>query len=284
MVKIKYRNIPHVLLTAGLALTFAAGCSNNIDVNPFPESGGVNRTRSDTEQVKVLLIGSSYLGYNNFPEMFLDFCVNGNKNISISTAIEYGKYLNYHSVNQATISKINSEKWDYVILQDAPSTIGYPDNHQFIFPSFSKHDTYNAILRLDSLIKCNYSRTKTVLIMPWAFEDGLTWISGQTDTYDIMQKKIYDNTIKWSEELHIEISPVGWAFNEVIKRNKQLHYLFQNDFNHPSYKGAYLMACVLYTTIFNESCENNSYYRYLDKNEAEYFRRLASDIWREFNK
>ena len=261
----------------------AAGCKDNFISNYQTTPGGDHPIVPESRQLKILLIGSSYLGYNDFPSMFANFCTGGSKLAVVETAIEYGKLLDYHSENPATIEKIHSQKWDYVVLQDAPSTIGYPDNHNLIFPSYTKHDIYKAIAKLDSIIRSNNNLAKTILVMPWAYEDGLTWIQGQTDTYEIMQKNVFDNSVAWAKELNIGLSPVGWAFNEVLKTNKQLHYLFQSDFNHPSYKGAYLMACVLYTTIYNESCRNNSYFRYLNKSEAEYFQNIASELRVTFN-
>lgn len=254
------------------------GCSGSTEYQPAKPGPGGNTP----DTVSVLLIGSSYLGYNDFPNMFYNFCKSGNKELIIGQAIEYGKLLDYHAENQSTIEKINSRKWDFVILQDAPSTIGYPDDHHLIFPSYTKHETYKAIESLNNTVKSNNAEAKTILIMPWAFEDGLTWIPGQSDTYEIMQRKVYDNSISWARSLNIGLSPVGWAFNEVIKTNKQLHYLFLSDFNHASYRGSYLMACVLYTTIFNKSCINNNYYGYITRTEAEYFQSVASGIWANF--
>jgi len=114
--------------------------------------------------------------------------------------------------------------------------------------------------------------------MPWAYEDGMTWLPGWTDTYADMQLKIYNNTLKWADSLDFMVSPVGWAWNTVLKdKNYPLHYLHKSDWNHPSPKGSYLMACAIYSTVYRESTVGISYYGGLTKEEAEYFQAVASN-------
>jgi hypothetical protein len=107
----------------------------------------------------------------------------------------------------------------------------------------------------------------------------MTWVPGWTDTYSDMQLEIYNNTLLWADSLDFVVTPVGWAWNKVLtEKNFPLHYLHMSDWNHPSLKGSYLMACTIYSTIFKESTELISYYGGLSNNEANYFQEVASDI------
>jgi hypothetical protein len=123
----------------------------------------------------------------------------------------------------------------------------------------------------------NNSETRSIYWMPWAFEDGMLWVSGQTDTYFDMQQRIYYNTMNLLQQINIIISPVGWAFNTVMKDRPDIK-LFSNDYNHQSKKGSYLTACVLYVTIFKESLNNIPYYSGLPEDEVIYFQSVASGI------
>ena len=117
-----------------------------------------------------------------------------------------------------------------------------------------------------------------IFCMPWAFEDGMLW-KGWDDDYEDMQIKIYNNTLKYSKEVGFGIAPVGWAWNTVLKeKNDTLHYLHLSDWNHPSLRGSYLMACVIFSTIFQESCCGISFYSELPKENAKCFQIIASDI------
>ncbi|MCU0645762.1 MAG: hypothetical protein MUC94_16075 [bacterium] len=233
----------------------------------------------EAEVFKILFIGSSYFSYNNLPEMFNNLAEAGGKKVFIDTQIKNGTYLDYHSTNPATEQKINQAKWDYVLLQGVCTNCGYPETHQLIFPPYQAHPLKPALELLYQKIKANCESTKVVYCMPWAFEDGTLWLPGGTDTYFTMQKKIYDNAIKYADEIGLVIAPVGWAWNEVLKTKiKELHYLHLSDYNHPSIRGSYLTACVLYATIFQESAVNLAYYSSLPEDEAKYFQSVASEI------
>jgi len=254
------------------ALVFIS-CTNNVDSGQDNSGDGPK-----TGDVKILLIGNSYLGYNDFPLMFKELCTTKNKQVYIGNGIVYGTDLDFHAQNGGTFAKIESQKWDYVILQDSGPNVGYPGEGTKIFPPYLASNSYNSLQTLINTIKMNSSSTKIIFMMTWAYEDGTTWIPGQTDTYEIMQKKIYDNTKAWAASLNMIVSPVGWAFNEVLKTNKQLHYLYAIDSNHSSPKGSYLMGCVFYKTIFNETPKNNTYYNILSKSEAENFQKIADEL------
>jgi hypothetical protein len=92
-----------------------------------------------------------------------------------------------------------------------------------------------------------------------------------------MQMKIYSNTLKYADDIGFMIAPVGWAWFKVLEdKNYPLHYLHLSDWNHPSLKGSYLMACVIYSSIFKESTSGTDYFSKNTKEEASYFQEVAS--------
>ncbi len=112
--------------------------------------------------------------------------------------------------------------------------------------------------------------------MPWAVEGGTTNDQGGTDTYDEMQKIIYDRTLQFSDEIGFLVAPIGWAWNTVLKeKNYPLHYLHIHDRIHPSIKGAYLTACVIFATVFQESVQGLPYYGGMEKEEAIYLQKTG---------
>ena len=227
-------------------------------------------TKQDT--CEILLIGSSYFNYNNLKDLIKNLADSSNIEIFIEMHGQNGLYLADHASSSATEAKINERDWDYVILQGVGMLVAYPDS----FPD--NHPVYPALVTLRDKIHANCESTRMVFQMPWAFEDGMTWYQNWTDTYEDMQIHIYNNTLQYSEEIGFEIAPVGWAWYAVLKEyNYPLHYLHMSDWNHPSYKGSYLMACVIYSTIFQESTVNIPYYGGIPEEEAVYFQTIASD-------
>ncbi|MBN1349360.1 T9SS type A sorting domain-containing protein [candidate division KSB1 bacterium] len=249
------RKIPGLLLALVIGLNFEA-------------IGGI--PAFDKEPHKILFIGSSYFNYDDLPSLFKNLVENSGKEVYIDQQSRSGLYLSDHAERPSTVAKINELNWDYVILQGVGSNTAYPD-------TYTGHPVLPALITLRDKIRANCKSTKMVFCLPWAYEDGMTWLEGWTDTYSDMQLKIYDNTLKYSNEVGFMIAPVGWAWNTVLEEKSfPLHYLHRSDWNHPSLKGSYLMACVIFSTIYLESSVDNPFYGGLSEEEARYFQRIGS--------
>ncbi len=220
---------------------------------------------------KILFIGSSYFNFNSLPVLFEYLALSFGKDVYIDHHGQNGLYLDDHAYRSDTESKINEQDWDYIILQGVGTNTAYPDY-------FTNHPVYPALEILRDKIYQNCESTKMVYCMPWAFEDGMTWYQDWTDTYGDMQDKIYDTTLNYSNDIGFMIAPVGWAWYTVLEeQGYPLHYLHLSDWNHPSIKGSYLMACVIFSTIFLESSAGLSYHGGLLEEEAIYFQTIASN-------
>jgi len=231
----------------------------------------VNTKAHENDTLDVLFIGSSYFSYNDLTTLFINLVNTSGKQVFIGDQITKG-YLADHAENSSTEEKINEREWDCVVLQGVGSLTAYPDY-------YTHHPVLPALDTLDNKISRNCESTQMIFCLPWAFEDGMTWVPGWTDTYSDMQLKIYNRTLHWADSVDFAISPVGWAWNTVLsEKNFPLHYLHMRDWNHPSLKGSYLMACVIYSTIYKESTEGISYYGGLTKGDAEYFQEVASNM------
>ncbi|MCD4834414.1 MAG: T9SS type A sorting domain-containing protein [Bacteroidales bacterium] len=237
--------------------------------------------KADSENpLEILFIGSSYFGFNDLPGLFENLALKTEKDIYIDNYNPGGLYLADHASSSITEAKINERNWDYVILQGVGALMAYPDY-------YTHHPVYPALVTLKDKINKNCVSTKIIFCLPWAFEDGMTWVEGWTDTYEDMQNIIYNNTIQYSNCIGFTIAPVGWAWYKVLdEKDYPLHYLHISDWNHPSLKGSYLMACVIYSTIFMESTLDIPYYTSLEEDEATYFQTVASntvlndiDLW-----
>ena len=103
-----------------------------------------------------------------------------------------------------------------------------------------------------------------------------------------MQKLIYDRTLTYSDSIGFTIAPVGWSWYKVLdETDYPQHYLHISDWNHPSLKGSYLMACTIFSTIFIEPAIGIDFSSDLEVTEANYFKTIASntvledlDLWK----
>jgi hypothetical protein len=248
-------------------LAFAAGaCGSDEPAGPGPDD------------LLVLFIGSSYFEYNDLPGIFERLASESGKNVYVRREVASGRYLDYFAENAITEKVIQEQDWDYVLLQGGCQNSAYPETHHIITPGSGYHPVYPALETLKAKIEANHADSRTVYMMPWAFEDGMTWVEGMTDTYQDMQQKIYDNTLRWADSVEISVAPVGWAWYDVLAGDPPLHYLHLPDWNHPNLHGSYLSASVIFATVFVESVENVAYYGGLEQSEAEAFQEVASRL------
>ncbi|MFC2107140.1 DUF4886 domain-containing protein [Bacteroidota bacterium] len=223
------------------------------------------------DSTKILFLGSSYFNLNSLPDLIQNLADNSNKDVYIDQFIPSGIYLSDHATSPVSEAKINSQDWDFVILQGVGSITAYPD-------SFTAHPVFPSLQTLQNKIYQNCASTQMFFCLPWAFEDGMTWY-GWPDTYTDMQLKAYNNTMEYSSNLDFPIAPVGWAWNTVLeKMNFPLHYLHQSDWNHPSLRGSYLMACVIYSAVFQESTLGIIYNPGLPPADVTCFQEVASNM------
>ena len=226
--------------------------------------------------LRVLFIGSSHFAYNAQHEMFRELAESGGHDVITDAYTVGGAFLEYHASNPATLEKINSQKWDFVLLQGSPAVMAFPYEHQYIFYPQVFHALRKPLMDLKAQVEANNPDALTVYCMPWAYEDGLTYIEGRTETYFDMQQLIYDNTLEFNEDIGLVVAPVGWAWREIMLAGPELHYLFNPDWSHPSVRGSYLMACVFYSILFLEDSNLCTYYADIPVSEAKHFQFIAS--------
>ena len=268
----KWRKITH-LFSIALMLSGTFAC--NVLGEPEYEQSGPDPEPGD---LLVLFIGSSYFAVNDMPGLFDRFAEDAGKAVYIRRDVISGNYLDYFAQSSWTEQVIQEQDWDYVVLQGGCQNAAYPDTHHEITPNSGYHPVYPALETLKEKVEANHSATRLVYMMPWAFEDGMTWVEGMTDTYLDMQQKIHDNALIWADSLGILVAPVGWAWREVLSEEQPQHFLHQSDWNHPSVRGSYLSAGVVYATLFTESAEAVRYYAGLEAEEAQWFLTVASGI------
>jgi len=259
-------NRPQIIILS--VLIFFLLCPGNLPAAP-PNHNPLQPNANDDPPLKILFIGSSYFNFYNLPLLFQNLAENNGKSVDIHAEIENGLFLLNHTTRTATQEKIIQKNWDYVILQGAGGNIAYPD-YYYQYPFVLGYST------LRDQIYANNPSTKIILTLPWAFEDG--WYFGWIETYAEMQQKIITQTLQHSDNLGFITAPVGAAFLTVMNElNNPLHYLFIEDWNHASLEGTYLMACVVYSTIYLQSTVGIDYFANIPHAEAEYFQQVAAD-------
>ena len=193
---------------------------------------------NENNQLNILFVGNSYVYVNNLPSILENIANYSDSSSLIADMVVIpGGTLQMHWTSGQALTKIKNQSWDYVILQEQ-STLGYrlingkiDINHPEYF--------YKYVQLFDTEIKKNNS--KTVLLLTWARKYAPEH-----------QKKLNYAYMNIAKKLNAKVLPVGIAWQKVRNKYKDIE-LYYDDGSHPSPKGSYLAACVIYSELFHES-------------------------------
>ena len=203
------------------------------------------------DTTKVLFIGNSYTSQNDLPNLFKMLAQGAGKNVVVDSYMPGGVSVGdtaqgtmAHMNNPAVFAIINSNKWDYVMLQDNQGRfcIGYKH-----FPASSYVIAGHKKIR-DSVLFNNHCA-------------HMIWYAGfgpkagyppYGNTGEALIDSIYHNYQYLHDTLGQILAPIGPAFNRIINGYPNIDLWF-SDGVHPSLYGSYLIACEVYTTIFKSS-------------------------------
>jgi hypothetical protein len=219
------------------------------------------------EEIKILFIGNSITYYNQMPAIFKTMAFASGKNIYVGKWVHPGAMLADFAKSPVAEQSIQQKKWDYVILQDGDYSIIESSEHKRLAQSVNY---------LKDLILKNNPNTKILFQLLYSLKDGIK--SDKLNyNYETFTEKIVDGTRQFAKKYALNIVPVGSAWNEVIENNPEIN-LYEADKMHPAYAGSFLIACVYYSTIFQETCVDNPFNGSLSVEEATVLKKAASKI------
>lgn len=178
-----------------------------------------------------------------------------------------------HCAYQPTISKIFSQQWDVVVLQDQSEEPAFD-------PSQVDTQVYPYAHRLDSMIYANNHCTQALFMMTWGHANGDTPncpVYPPVCTYDGMQAGLRRSYLAMAQNNNGAVAPVGAAW-KVVRDSFPTLWLYQPDSTHPLVSGSYLEACVLYNSIFHKKTLGASYTDGLTASNASTLQRIADKV------
>jgi len=213
---------------------------------------------------KVLFIGNSYtaqcsktisaLFKSESPDWRLSFHTSG------------GKDLAFHLADSQVTKKINSQKWDFIVLQEQSQKSG-------LGGKFSK-SFHDSVASFSNII--HNAGAIPALYLTWGRKDGDKRNSKIYPTYEAMQKKISSAYLLAGEKNKVRILPVGFAYTEVKEKNQELfEKLYRNDGSHPAAHGAYLVSCLFWGGLTGKDPATIKFNGMLSKADAKPLRSAA---------
>jgi PKD domain/Secretion system C-terminal sorting domain len=222
---------------------------------------------------KTLFLGNSYTYVFDLPGILQSLTLAGGDTLFKDSYTPGGYTLQGHSGDVNAQSKIRSQQWDFVVLQEQSQRPSFPQNQV-------QTQVYPYAAQLDDSIKANDSCTVTVFYMTWGRKNGdasncASW--PPVCTYAGMQYELRRSYLNMANQNSALVAPCGSAWWEAIKRDSLLE-LYDFDQSHPSYAGSYLNGCVFYATMYRESPVGLNFYGLLDTATAQFLQHVAHDV------
>ena len=236
-----------------ILLIALSGCSTKPRCSDHPEN----------KCTRILFIGNSYTYVNDLPGMFADLAASGKHPVETRTLAEGGWTLADHVNDKNTLPTIQSEKWDYVVLQE-----------QSEIPAIDSSRVAGMYPAARSLVRMIEENGETpMFFLTWAHQGGDPQF-GFND-YDSMQNQTVVGYLAIARELGVPVAPAGYAWWTARKQYPDIA-LWQSDGSHPTVNGAYLAACVFYAAIFHESPEGLAFTAQIPKKTAQTLQSVAA--------
>ncbi len=205
------------LLTLGLIVAFV------------PIARGQDGKTKD--EIHVLFIGNSFTYYHDLPKMIAELAKAGKQpTLHHDRETPGGCTLEKHWKDGKALTKLQSRKWDIIVLQDQSQA-----------PLLKQDSMFEYGRKFDAAAKKQNART--LLYLTWAMQN-------KPDD----QPTISRAYLNLAKELKSEVAPVGIAWDAALKADRNLS-LHEKDKKHPNPKGTYLAACVFYAAIYGKSPE-----------------------------
>jgi len=193
----------------------------------------------------VLFLGNSYTYGNNLPTLLQQMATSTNDVlVQDSNAIGGFRFMD-HVTNQTSLTKLNANHWDYVVLQEQIQMPAFPLGYvnQNVFPYATQ---------LVALAKQNYACAVPIFFTTWGRKNGDPQIclNGQC-TYTVMDDLLQQRYRTMAETNKGVISPVAqvWRY---LRANHPNIELYTTDESHPSLAGSMVAAYTFYVAIFKK--------------------------------
>jgi len=188
--------------------------------------------------IKLLFIGNSYTYFNDFPNLLETMLNAGNAGrVEIKAVTEGGASLQRHWLKGEALAAINSQSWDYVVLQEQSQLGGQIIRGSQVInhPAFT-----HAFTRLfDQAIK--HAGAKTLLTQTWTRQKRPEG-----------QARLDNALVSIAKEIDAEIVPVGRVWErsgDVLASEVDLYTM---DGSHPSPMGSLVQAGVFYRYLLQD--------------------------------
>jgi hypothetical protein len=169
-----------------------------------------------------------------------------------------------HMYNPLVFDLIRNTEWDFMVLQDNQGRFALDSA---VFPPTTASKVIEGHLKIRDSLHYYHPCAKMVWFSGWGLkglDSGKYWIDSITVNYRVMNDLAKD-----------VIAPIGPAWRNLVKNNPFISDLWDADGAHPSAKGSYLTAAVIYSTLSNKDVMANPFNYTIPPPEADFLKSVA---------
>jgi hypothetical protein len=191
----------------------------------------ITRKPRDPKVISVLYLGNSLVYYNEIPRMTREVGAREPRPLRVDSVTRSGVSLAQLWHDTEALSKVWSEHWDYVLIQGGGGGVG-PSRNAALFNDY--------LGRFDATVR--KSGAQPLFYMVWRIENP--------DQHNA-------DALAAAKRLKMPVVPAGLAWTDLTSRGrfKRLDW----DGVHQDAFGAYLVACTVYSTIYNKPAHGAPY-------------------------
>lgn len=192
-----------------------------------------------TTPLKVLFIGNSYTNHNELPTMVSAFAGSDPRTGTLDTDVAFmpGATLRRHWRVERAVKYMRDGQYTHVVLQGhSLDTIERPEELETYVRRFA--DVAAGV------------GTEPVLFATWArHRENPLYVRGEVGNDPAEMQATIDRVYgRIAGSIGAEVAPVGRAWRRLLTRRPEAK-LHRPDGSHPTRRGSYLAACVLYGTL-----------------------------------
>lgn len=196
------------------------------------------------DTARVLFIGNSYIYSNDLPTALTQLSTSLGDQIIYDSKLNGGYTFANHWNDPVTYTKMQSQMWDYVVIQGQSQEPSFPTSQ------VNTQSLPYAVNLADSAYEVS-NCTQAMYFMTWGRQNGdAQWDS--INTFDKMNARLRNAYLRISDSADACVAPVGVAW-KYVRDNYPSINLYSGDGSHPSIEGTYLSACTFYASLFRKS-------------------------------
>ena len=253
-----------------LVLVCVLALGQSIPMKAGVKAEPVKKEKAEQDSVRVLWIGNSYTYFNDLPKMVQELAATKKMKMACTRVVKGGARFSGHLENENLLKLLKEGGWDYVVLQEQSANPAKPTG-------MVAQEVYPYAQKLCELARKGSPKAKIIFYMTWGHKYGNLQQQVENypldDTYAGMQERLKTSYLEMAYDNNAWCAPVGMAWKQV-REERPYCILYKPDMSHPSVRGSYLAANVLFATIWQKNYQTE-YNAGLDDEEAEYLQQVA---------